>query len=402
MDLRFASEANHKHIQQLYPLYQFQVNVETFHGRGIQSFNFSFEKLDGIVQLRISDVVNQSKMYLCTIDNITYQEIKTEQSLQVAFQGFIDHLITILDSCRKNELFISLIQSQNSFILQFYEKRSLKNLIHLFLRVNEAPPAIIMYHLNLSITHLKDEVSSINQRNQYLDNEVNKRDFHIEEQQKEIATLKNKVAENENMILFRTTEEIQRLQQEIKRIETSKEFEENRLRALVKSFETKVDQLTKDNFSLNEKIQLEVKKSETLKHEVEDMKRKLTAMSTDNNRLKNNLSQFDAKDKQQRMKVDELNQQMADTLEKLRSANKETSNLQAEIEAEKQICHTKKRALQIATDELTKNHETIKRYEKNVEKLKKGIEWRSLLMMRINYENQRNLVNVEQSRIKQN
>lgn len=46
-------------------------------------------------------------------------------------------------------------------------------------------------------------------------------------------------------------------------------------------------------------------------------------MSADNNRLKSNLNQFDGKDKQQRMKIDELNQQMAECLEKLRAANKE-------------------------------------------------------------------------------
>lgn len=68
---------------------------------------------------------------------------------------------------------------------------------------------------------------------------------------------------------------------------------------------------------------LESKKYETLKHELDDMKKKLNAMSADNNRLKNNLNQFDGKDKQQRMKIDELNQQMAESLEKLRSANKE-------------------------------------------------------------------------------
>jgi spindle assembly abnormal protein 6 len=62
------------------------------------------------------------------------------------------------------------------------------------------------------------------------------------------------------------------------------------------------------------------------------------------------------------------------------------SNLQAEMEAEKQICHTKKRALQIATDELAKNHETIKQQERTVEKLQKGVEWRSLVMMRMSDE----------------
>jgi hypothetical protein len=73
------------------------------------------------------------------------------------------------------------------------------------------------------------------------------------------------------------------------------------------------------------------------------------------------------------------------------------------MEAEKQICHTKKRALQIATDELAKNHETIKQQAKSVEKLRKGVEWRSLVMMRMSDENQRNLLSVVQCEgIKQN
>lgn len=67
MDLGFANETNHKSIQQLYPVYQFQVNLETFQGRNTQNFNFSLEKLENCVQLRISDVYNQSRMFLCTI-----------------------------------------------------------------------------------------------------------------------------------------------------------------------------------------------------------------------------------------------------------------------------------------------------------------------------------------------
>lgn len=71
MDLCFASEANHKLIQQLYPLFQFQVNVETFQARNVQVFNFYLEKLDNIVQLRICDVQNQNRMFLCTVGKLT-------------------------------------------------------------------------------------------------------------------------------------------------------------------------------------------------------------------------------------------------------------------------------------------------------------------------------------------
>lgn len=149
---------------------------------------------------------------------------------------------------------ISLVQNTSHFVLQFYEKRSLKNLIHLFLRVQEAPPQVIMHHMNVTLTNLKDEVASVTSQNNFLQNEVNKRDFHIQEFQSEIVALKGKIAENENMILHRNTEEIKRLNQEIKNIETNKEFEENRLKTLVKTYEIKVDQLTRDNFAINEKL----------------------------------------------------------------------------------------------------------------------------------------------------
>lgn len=53
------------------------------------------------------------------------------------------------------------------------------------------------------------------------------------------------------------------------------------------------------------------------------MKKKLNAISTDNNRLKGNLNTLDGKEKHQRKRIDELNQQMAEYEEKLRLANKE-------------------------------------------------------------------------------
>lgn len=70
MDLCFANEQNYAAIQQLYPIYQFQVNVGSSHHQNIQNFNFSLEKLDNIIQLRISDVFNQNKMFICTIGEL--------------------------------------------------------------------------------------------------------------------------------------------------------------------------------------------------------------------------------------------------------------------------------------------------------------------------------------------
>jgi chromosome segregation ATPase len=139
-------------------------------------------------------------------------------------------------------------------LLQFYEKRSLKNLVHLFLRVQEASPTIVMYHMNLALRNFKDEAASLASQNSFLQNEVNKRDFHIQESTTEIAALKQKISENENMILHRNTEEIKRLNQEIKNVETAREYEENRLKTLVKTYEAKVEQLTRESFTANEKL----------------------------------------------------------------------------------------------------------------------------------------------------
>lgn len=53
------------------------------------------------------------------------------------------------------------------------------------------------------------------------------------------------------------------------------------------------------------------------------MKKKLNALSADNNRLKNNLNLSDGKEKLNRKRIEEINQQMVEYEEKLRLANKE-------------------------------------------------------------------------------
>jgi uncharacterized protein (DUF3084 family) len=108
--------------------------------------------------------------------------------------------------------------------------------------------------MKLLVSNLKDDIASISSENECLKSEIAKRDFHAQELEREINKLKNKIVENDNMILHRNTEEIKRLNQEIKTIETNREFEESRLKTLVKTYEMKVDQLTKESFSTNEKL----------------------------------------------------------------------------------------------------------------------------------------------------
>ncbi|CAO1419645.1 unnamed protein product [Diamesa serratosioi] len=368
MDLCFIKDSNNKHLIQLYPFYEFTVNVDTHNVKTSQNFNISLEKIDNLIQLRLTNTNNQSQIYLCTLNNSTYGQLKFEQSLQVDFDGFVEHFVNILDSCRQKELFVSLVQRENCHILQFYEKRSFKNLVHLYLTMQEAPNVVVLYHLNQSLLKNQNEMYEIKNQNACLQSEVKK--------------LQEKLDANENMILHRNTEEIKRLNQEIKHIETSKEYEENRLKTLLKSFEVKMDQLIRDNYSINEKFVVESKKTFTMTSELEDLKKKMNAMGADNARLKRNFNEIDGKEKKHRMNMGTLDQQVAELSEKLRVISKEKSNLLAELEAEQQVGQTKKHALKIATDELANNTEKIKNNSKQIEKYQKKVDWRNKVIFR--------------------
>lgn len=54
----------------------------------------------------------------------------------------------------------------------------------------------------------------------------------------------------------------------------------------------------------------------------------------------------------------------------------------AELEAEKNICHTKRNALQIATDEIAKANQIILKQSKDISALKKTIDWRTEIALR--------------------
>lgn len=67
MDLCFIKDTNSKHLIQLYPFYEFTVNVDTHNVKTNQNFNISLEKIENLIQLRLTNTNNQSQIYLCTL-----------------------------------------------------------------------------------------------------------------------------------------------------------------------------------------------------------------------------------------------------------------------------------------------------------------------------------------------
>lgn len=129
MDSCFINNKNRREIKILFPSFNFNINIDSYGLKTLQKFNVIVEKMDvqNLVvliacnyiqkiehiyvicflfqQIRITDTNDQSKMYICTIDNNLYDRIRIEQSLNVSYQGFIDHLTRILDSCKKEEMY---------------------------------------------------------------------------------------------------------------------------------------------------------------------------------------------------------------------------------------------------------------------------------------------------------
>lgn len=193
-------------------------------------------------------------MFISTIDNNSYEQIRTEQSLHVTFQGFIDHLTKILGCCKKEELHMSLVRDNNSHLLQFYEKSSFKNLMHLFLRIEPATTDTVLFHINLSLQSFQDQASDYACRLQKYQHELTSRDDTINRLQSDIRTLNTKLQDQENMIFSRNTEEINRLQQTIKHLNDSKELEEKRLKAMISAMQEKIDQQNKELLSNTERL----------------------------------------------------------------------------------------------------------------------------------------------------
>lgn len=43
-------------------------------------------------------------MLISTIDNVLFEKFKIEQSINVTFDGFVEHFIKILNECKRGKL----------------------------------------------------------------------------------------------------------------------------------------------------------------------------------------------------------------------------------------------------------------------------------------------------------
>lgn len=126
LDSFFIDINKRKNVANIFPPIQFNINCDLYGIKTNDRFNITVEKAEMhnlmvkqlnifyltnnlicnsiLQQIRISDCGDQTKIFYCTIDSSLYDQIRVEQSLHVSFQGFVDHLTKILESCKRDEL----------------------------------------------------------------------------------------------------------------------------------------------------------------------------------------------------------------------------------------------------------------------------------------------------------
>lgn len=96
---------------------------------------------------------------------------------------------------------LAMSRDHSQHILQFYEERSLRNLVFLYLPIQNAPQSVITFHINQSIEKFQQENRSFADQIQRLENSLDQRDQTISKLEASIA-LQAEVIDVSMLLLF--------------------------------------------------------------------------------------------------------------------------------------------------------------------------------------------------------
>lgn len=359
---------------------QFQVCLEQAEGQRVlvcpcvQEFphiSRNSERVSPFQQLRLSSTSDQMKVYLSTVDDVSYNKLRQEQGLHVSFAGFADQLVTILEACRRGELHASINADNHRACVQFYEKRPFRNLIHLYLPISEAPVELVLKHINQTMLKLKEQHASHTIQLESLQSQLSTKEETNRGLREEIKRLKGALNEQENMVFARNMEEVKNLQHSLKNLNELKDNDERQLKAVIFGLQEKVERLTNENAQLADKCGAAEKRSESYHSEATRLKQQLGLSKDQIGRLQSEIDGQKTRDRKQELNLLDLKRQLKDARDKGNSLEKQRSDLIAELEAEKIVCQTKRQALQVATEEITKANDIILKQSREVTVLKK-------------------------------
>ncbi|XP_036323003.1 spindle assembly abnormal protein 6 homolog [Rhagoletis pomonella] len=338
----------------------------------------------GLLQLRLTEKADQRRMYITTVDGSSFNALKQDQSLHVTFAGFIENLARMLQDCRSGKLELAVVQKQSDSLgepadyqLQFVEKRSFKNLIHLCLPSRAAPLNVVLFYMSSRLDAIQTRNQSQEHQIQALQQEVEMHLRTIEQLNGDNSKLKETLIDNSRNLNQRHSEELQHLQESLRKASEQRHLDNERSQKTITALQLQADKLIAEkNNLLSEKIK-EQKRFELLNEELAGAKSQSSTLKEQIERLHAEISKLKNTERKNEMHLADARNHISEMQEKFKKYDKAKDDVVAELEAEKKISQSKRKALEMAAEEISKANEIILKQTQELIKLKKTIHWRT-------------------------
>lgn len=361
--------------------------TEQMHANTIENFNVSIEKHKSrnLIQIRLSSVRDNASIYICTIDDIRFEQFKMEQMLFVTFDSFLNHITEMMEKCRNKIINISLTTVNETnvathgeqFQLQFYEKGTFKNLVHICIPIMPAPYEVILFQINQTYSRLQEENRILLQKNINFQTELIQKAEQIEQLNGVINGMRTTLNDQENFFKEAHKDKLMRLENDTKNAIDAKNYQIQESEKQINAYKARIDDMAKENSALCEKLNLESKQNAQLRsdgrkalNKINDLNKKLELL--DNERL----DQVHIIQKNDEI-ISDLRKQNKNLEQQISKCEKRNHELLAELQAEKNICQIKKDGLKLATEDICNANTIIRRQANEIETLRKKINLRT-------------------------
>ncbi|EDW39290.1 GL14013 [Drosophila persimilis] len=340
------------------------------------------EKIDfkEMMQLRLAEKTDQRHMYITTVDSTSFHELKQDQSLNVTFAGFMDNVVRMLKDCQLGKLELHLASRDpngSDFQLQFVEIRSFKNLIHLCLPCRSAPLNTVLYYINIMLDASHKKCFLLEQSVQQAQLELNSQQAHMDRVGAENKKLREALAENTHRLEEKHAAELLQMQEKVAKVNEQRSNELERNRRSISSIQTQLEKAIADRCDTQIALEQADKRNKALSDELSSCKSRLCSLKEQNDKLHAETISAKKHERKLEYKIEDLKQHTVELQEHIQQGNKEKANIAAELEAEKKILHTKRQALEIASEEIAKANQIILKQNQEILGHKKTIGWRT-------------------------
>ncbi|XP_034117369.2 LOW QUALITY PROTEIN: spindle assembly abnormal protein 6 homolog [Drosophila albomicans] len=388
----FASMDATKNVVHIMPCVEMMVTFSGERGEALRlkkACVLYAERIDfkELIQLRLTEKCDQRRMYITTVDNASFHILKQDQSLNVTFAGFMENVIRMLKDCQAGKLELCLSQrndaasgvdqSNQDYLLQFVEIRSFKNLVHLSLPCRVAPLNTVLFYINNMLEVAHKQSYKLEQNTQQLQMELQSQQAHIDQLSSDNAKLREALLENTRQLGEKHSTEMQQMHDKLQHLKEQHNNEAERSRRTIAGLQAQLDRAIQQKGDVKAAHEQAEQRNQSLNEELACCKTRISTLKEQNDKLHTELTAAKKQERKLEYKIEDLKQHTSELQEHIQKGHKEKANIAAELEAEKKINHTKRQALEMASNEISKANQIILKQGQEMLSQKKTIAWRT-------------------------